>query len=96
MEIRNKEVSERLLVSERKWQRDLSVEKRKIEQLNRQVDLLKHEVKMLTEKLEDERKKAAAPKPKISRPTSSRPYQNLDSNNLKNRNREKEEAMQKN
>jgi hypothetical protein len=52
MEIKNKEVSERLLASERKWQRDLSVEKRKIEQLNRQVDLLKHEVKILNERLE--------------------------------------------
>lgn len=30
MEMKNKEVTERFLVTERKWQRDISVEKRKI------------------------------------------------------------------
>jgi hypothetical protein len=59
--------------------------------LNRQVDLLKHEVKMLAEKLEEEKKKGVPPaNKKPSRPVSSRPYQDLQSNKNKLKEKEKE------
>lgn len=91
MEMKNKEVTERLLVTERKWQRDISVEKRKIQQLNRQVDQLKHELKILNEKLDEEKKKGMPPANKRpSRPVSSHPYQDLQSNKNKVRQKGKE------
>lgn len=54
---------------------------------------------MLTEKLEEEKKKGAPPAiKKPSRPVSSRPYQDLQSNNnrAKEKSKEKEEAVLKN
>lgn len=41
-ELKFKEVSEKLVIKDKKWQRDIAVEKRKAEQLTRQVDILKH------------------------------------------------------
>lgn len=87
------QASEKLLIQEKKWQRNFAVERRKFEQLSKHVELLKNEVKSLSLKLEEERKKGQQRKP--ARPASSHPYTSAD--DLKNRElKEKEEAMQAN
>ena len=51
METQYRETSEKLLIQEKKWQRNFAVEKRKFDQLNKHVESLRAEVKTLNQKL---------------------------------------------
>ncbi len=70
MEERYTETGEKLMVLEKKYQRDMAVERRKAENMGRINEGLKAEVKKLKAELEEEKKKVK----KVVRPASSNSY----------------------
>jgi hypothetical protein len=58
-------------VLEKKMHRDVTVEKRRVEHLTKVNEMLKTNNKALSDKLEEEKKKAAK---RVVRPASSNPY----------------------
>jgi outer membrane murein-binding lipoprotein Lpp len=93
VETQCRQASEKLLIQEKKWQRNFAVEKRKFDQLTKHVELLKAEVNSLSQKLEEERKKGQ--QRKSARPVSSHPYTASEAPRNKDI-KDKEEAMQAN